>query len=119
MHRSEPAIAPAAREQSRSSAASAHELREAPPWARRDADRAALRTQLAAFEGYYGLATEDLLACRARNTLPDRITRSEAARWAELHATLERMAPPAAQEQLPDEESDDAPVRIPARLRAA
>ena len=58
---------------------------------RADSHRAALSTQLAALEGYYRMTTSDLLARRESNTLPDRIPRSEAARWAELQATLERL----------------------------
>lgn len=56
-----------------------------------DRHRAALCTQLAALEGYYRLSTSDLMAHRQSNTLPDRIPRGEAARWAELQATLERL----------------------------
>ena len=51
----------------------------------------ALCKQLAALEGYYGLATPELIAHRATDTLPGCITRDEAARWAELMATLERL----------------------------
>lgn len=54
-------------------------------------DRAALRTQLAALEDYYRMATVDLVAQRRSNALPDRVPRGEAARWAELQATLERL----------------------------
>ncbi|HXR28945.1 MAG TPA: hypothetical protein VN772_05145 [Solirubrobacteraceae bacterium] len=52
---------------------------------------AALRTQLVALEGYYGVTTPELIAGRATDTLPAGITRGEAARWAELVATLERL----------------------------
>ena len=58
---------------------------------RADSHRAALCTQLAALEGYYRMTTSDLLARQGSNTPPDRIPRSEAARWAELQATLERL----------------------------
>jgi hypothetical protein len=54
-------------------------------------DRAALRTQLAALEDYYRMATVDLVTQRRSNALPDRVPRSEAARWAELQATLDRL----------------------------
>jgi hypothetical protein len=56
-------------------------------------DRAcsALRTQLVALEGYYGVTTPKLIAHHATGTLPACITRGEAARWAELVATLERL----------------------------
>lgn len=54
--------------------------------------RDALRTQLAAFEDYYAMSTAELLAHCANDSLPARIPRSEAARWAELLATLERLA---------------------------
>ncbi len=53
--------------------------------------RLALRTQLAALEAYYGVSTAELIAHRASDTLPESIPRSEAARWAELLATLERL----------------------------
>jgi len=52
---------------------------------------AALCTQLAALERYYGVTTPELIAHRASDTLPGCITRGEAARWAELVATLERL----------------------------
>ncbi len=51
----------------------------------------ALWTQLAALENYYGVSTPELIAHRATDTLPGCITRDEAARWAELMATLERL----------------------------
>lgn len=51
----------------------------------------ALCKQLAALEGYYGVTTPELIAHRAADTLPGYITRGEAARWAELMATLERL----------------------------
>jgi hypothetical protein len=51
----------------------------------------ALRTQLVALEGYYGVTTAELIAQRAADKLPGGITRAEAARWAELVATLERL----------------------------
>jgi hypothetical protein len=59
--------------------------------ARVERDRAALRTQLAALEDYYHMATVDLVTQRRSNALPDRVPRSEAARWAELQATLDRL----------------------------
>ena len=52
---------------------------------------AALCTQLVALEGYYGVTTPELIARRATDTLPGCIPRGEAARWAELVATLERL----------------------------
>jgi hypothetical protein len=52
---------------------------------------AAVRTQIAALERYYELATPELVAHRGADTLPGSITRAEAARWAELVATLERL----------------------------
>ena len=51
----------------------------------------ALRTQLMALEGYYGVTTPELMSRRATDTLPGCITPGEAARWAELVATLERL----------------------------
>ena len=54
-------------------------------------DRAALRTQLAALEDYHGIGTSELLAGRAEQALPAGLPHEEAARWAELHATLRRL----------------------------
>ncbi len=51
----------------------------------------ALCTQLVALEGYYGVTTPELIAHRENGTLPARLTRGEAERWAELLATLERL----------------------------
>lgn len=56
-----------------------------------DQARAALGTQLLALEHYYGITTPELIARRSSDTLPACITRGEAARWAELVATLERL----------------------------
>jgi hypothetical protein len=56
-----------------------------------DPDCAALCTQLGALEDYYGVTTPQLIAHRATDTLPGFIPRGEAARWAELVATLERL----------------------------
>jgi hypothetical protein len=80
-------------------------------------DRAALCTQLAALEGYHRMPTPDLMAHRESNTLPDRIPRSEAARWAELQATLERLdtAASRAQARLEEREAE----RPEAELEAA
>ena len=64
--------------------------------------RAALRTQLAALEDYYRMATADLVTQRRSNALVDRVPHSEAARWAELRATLDRL----------DAETSPARVRI-------
>ena len=69
-------------------------------------DRAALCTQLAALEGYYRVPTPDLMAHRESNTLPDSIPRSEAARWAELQATLERLDTAASRAQATLEERE-------------
>jgi hypothetical protein len=59
----------------------------------RSADQAcgALWTQLAALERYYRVTTPQLIEHRASGTLPGCITPDEAARWAELMATLERL----------------------------
>ena len=54
-------------------------------------DRNALRTQLAALEDHHGIATSELLARHAERTLPEGLARAEAARWAELDATLRRL----------------------------
>jgi hypothetical protein len=59
--------------------------------ARLERDRAALRTQLAALEDYSGMATVELVAQRRSDALADRVPRKEAARWAELQATLDRL----------------------------
>lgn len=56
-----------------------------------DRDRSALRTQLAALEDHHGIDTPDLLARRAERTLPEGLADAEAARWAELAATLHRL----------------------------
>jgi len=54
----------------------------------------ALRKQLGALEGFYGVTTPQLIAHRETDTLPGSIPRGEAARWAELVATLERLERP-------------------------
>jgi hypothetical protein len=74
-----------------------------------DHHRAALRTQLAALEGYYRMSTSDLLAHQETDTLPDRVPRSEAARWAELQATLERLERATPRARAPLEELEAEP----------
>jgi hypothetical protein len=81
-------------------------VRMATPRTDAERDRAALCTQLAALEGYYRLPTSELIAERESNTVPDRIPRSEAARWAELQATLERLDTTASRAQAMLEERE-------------
>jgi hypothetical protein len=79
--------------------------------------RGALCTQLAALEGYYRMPTSELIAQRESDTLPARIPRSEAARWAELRATLERLDTAASRAQAALEEREAE--RPEAELEAA
>jgi hypothetical protein len=58
--------------------------------ARMDRDRSALRTQLVALEEYYGMRTAELAARVETEMVPEQIPANEAARWAELYATLRR-----------------------------
>jgi hypothetical protein len=114
VERPRPAIASEARERTSGYAATPLDVS-----ARLHADRAALHTQLVALEAYYGLTTAELVTRLGGDMLPAGIARGEAARWAELHATLERMALQAVQEQAAIEQSEENPVPRAVRLRAA